>query len=494
MADSEDGKRKNGNDSDKEEKLRMLGLEPFQTSHRIEIAGKEIPYDARIGVIPLRDDKGETKAEVFFTAYEKQGEKDPSARPLTFVFNGGPGSSSIWLHMGALGPRRVVMEPEGWLPRPPYRLEDNAGSWLPFTDLVFIDPVGTGFSRAAKEENYKDYLNFQGDIDSVGLFIRRYLSRYDRWASPLYLAGESYGTTRAAGLAYHLFGEGVAFNGIVLISTALDLRPIMFGDSDDISFQLYIPTYTATAWYHRRLADDLQSRELPELLSEVEDWVIDVFTPALMKGDDLDDGRRRGVAEQLARYTGLTVEYVMGSNLRVHIRRFCKELLREEKRSVGRLDSRFRGIEALEVTEHPERDPSMAAILPPYTSMFNDYMRRELNLDTDMSYSVMMDEELRKKWEWDKGKMPTTAERLRKAMSCNPYMKVLVAQGYYDLATPHMATGYMLSHMNLDSELRGNVSTRFYRAGHMFYLDGDSLREFSEDAGDFVRMTSGSTL
>lgn len=489
MAETEEGNRKIGGDSEKEKKLRMLGLEPFQTSHRIKISGEEIPYDARIGTIPLKDNKGETQAEIFFTAYEKQGNKRPSTRPLTFVFNGGPGSSSIWLHMGALGPRRVVMEEEGWLPHPPYGLEDNRGSWLPFTDLVFIDPVGTGFSRASREDNYKDYLNFQGDIESVGAFIRQYLSRYDRWASPLYLAGESYGTTRAAGLAYNLFGEGVAFNGIVLISTALDLRPIMFGDSDDLPFQLYVPTYTATAWYHRKLEDELLSRELPQLLSEVEDWVVEVFTPALMKGDDLDDARRREIAEQLARYTGLTVEYVLGSNLRVHIRRFCKELLREKKRSVGRLDSRFRGIEALEVTEHPERDPSMAAILPPYTSMYNDYMRRELNLETDMSYSVMMDEELRKKWEWDKGKMPTTAERLRKAMSCNPYMKVMVAQGYYDLATPHMATSYMLSHMNLDSELRDNISTRYYGAGHMFYLDASSLEEFSGDAGEFVRMT-----
>lgn len=489
--DSGNGGRNENSDrkeksEDKEDKLRMLGREPYEIDRKIEFEGSPLEYTARLGVLPLKDDKGETRAEIFFTSYELKEEGDRSERPLTFAFNGGPGSSSIWLHMGALGPRRVVMEPEGWMPAPPYVLEDNPGTWLPFTDLVFIDPVGTGFSRAEKDEYYKDYLNFEGDIKSVGEFILQYLSRYRRWSSPLYIAGESYGTTRAAGLALHLFGEGVGLNGLVLISTALDLRPIFFGESDDLPFQLFVPTYTATAWYHGKLQKDLQAKGLPELMEEVEAWVMERLTPALMKGDRLDGNDRARIAEELARYTGLDADYVKGSELRIHIRRFCKELLRGEKRSVGRLDSRFRGIEPLKITELPERDPSMSAITPPYTSMFNQYVRSELNLETDMIYTTMMSSELRKKWEWEKGKLPSTGDRLRKAMAANPYMKVMVAQGYYDLATPMMATEYMVSHMNLDRELRDNLCTEFYEAGHMFYLDGPSLEKFRGDAGAFI--------
>ncbi|OPL17731.1 MAG: hypothetical protein AVO35_08690 [Candidatus Aegiribacteria sp. MLS_C] len=471
---------------EKEEKLRMLGLEPFETDRSMKLDGRTLEYTARLGVLPLKDDKGETRAEVFFTAYELGGVEDKSARPLTFAFNGGPGSSSIWLHMGALGPRRAVMEPEGWMPSPPYRMEDNPGTWLPFTDLVFIDPVGTGFSRAAKDEYYKDYLNFEGDVRSVGEFILLYLSRYGRWSSPLYIAGESYGTTRAAGLALHLFGMGVGFSGLVLISTALDLRPIFFGESDDLPFQLFVPTYTATARYHGRLGEDLQARPLPELLEEVEAWVMDRLTPALMRGDGLDKTETTEIAAELARYTGLDPEYVKGSRLRIHISRFCRELLRSEKRSVGRIDSRFRGIEALGITEFPERDPSMTAINPPYTSMFNQYVRAELGLETDMIYTTMMCDDLRKKWEWDKGKLPSTGDKLRSAMSANPFMRVMVAQGYYDLATPHMATKYMVSHVNLDPELRDKVSTVYYEAGHMFYLDSASLMKLRDDASSFI--------
>ncbi|MFO8182945.1 MAG: peptidase S10 [Candidatus Aegiribacteria sp.] len=471
---------------EKEKKLRLLGMEPKDTLHEVTVRGGKLRYKATVGVLPLKDRKGETQAEIFFTAYNKEGVEDPSGRPLTFAFNGGPGSSSIWLHMGALGPRRVVMEPEGWMPEPPYRMEDNEDTWLEYTDLVFIDPVGTGFSRAAEEDLYENYLGFKEDLESVGLFIRLYLSKFGRWSSPLYLAGESYGTTRAAGLAAELFDEGVAFNGIVLISTALDLRPIFFGDADDLPFQLFVPTYTATAWYHGKLSGELQGRELPGLLEEVEEWVESELTPALMRGDRLEDDRRDRVAEKLALYTGLDIDYVKGSNLRVHIRRFCKELLRSERRSVGRLDSRFRGIEPLEVTENPEFDPSMVSIIPPYTSVFNNYIRGELELETDMNYRVWLEGELRKKWKWEKGKLPSTGEKLRQAMAVNPHMRVLVAQGYFDLATPLMATRYMLSHMNVDPELRGNISLTFYEAGHMFYLDRVSLNRFSDDVREFM--------
>lgn len=469
----------------KEKKRKLLGLEPVQTQHSLELPGRTLSYTARAGVIPLKDEFDETEAEVFFVAYDLTDVADRAARPLTFVFNGGPGSSSIWLHMGAVGPQRVVMEKEGWMPRPPYRLEPNQHTWLGQTDLVFVDPVGTGFSRAAKEEHDKKFWSFKGDIESVGEFIRLYLTRYKRWTSPLFLAGESYGTTRAAGLAGHLVERGVAFNGIVLISTAIDLRPIFFEQGDDLPYALFVPTYTATAWYHKRLAPDLQARPLADVTAEVAAWAESDLTVALMKGDAISDKERQTIARKLARYTGLEPNYVLGANLRVEIFRFCKELLRHEKRSVGRIDSRFKGVEALAVTEYPEFDPSMLATTPPYTATFNQYVRADLGVETDLTYEVLS-YKVNEKWAWERGSLPTTGEALRGAIAKNPFMRVFVAQGYYDLATPYQATSYMISHMNIDPALRSNISMKDYEAGHMFYLDTDCLAAFRADVGAFI--------
>lgn len=468
-----------------QDQVKTLGLEPQESAHQLTTAGLDLSYTARAGVIPLEDESGELEAEIFFTAYDLDDEQDQKERPLTFVFNGGPGSSSIWLHMGALGPKRVVMEPEGWMPSPPYRLTANEHTWLDRTDLVFIDPVGTGYSRAAKKDLREKFWSFEGDLDSVGEFIRLYLTRYDRWTSPLFLAGESYGTTRAAGLAGKLVDQGIAFNGVVLISTALNLRPIFFEQGDDLPFQLFVPTYAATAWYHGQLSSKLQARDLPELLREVESWSEEELTPALMKGDRLHEEDRELITQQLAAYTGLDPEYVEGTNLRVDIFRFCKELLREEKRSVGRLDSRFTGVEALAVTEKPEFDPSLLAIKPPYASTFQHYLRSELGVESDLEYLVLNDQ-VGEDWEWEKGSLPSTGESLRAAMAKNPYMKVFVGQGYYDLATPHFATVYMISHMNIDPELRENVRIAYYRAGHMYYLDLAALADFKKDIDGFL--------
>jgi carboxypeptidase C (cathepsin A) len=470
----------------KKTERKLLGLETVETQHKLALKKQTLNYTARAGVIPLENDKGETEAEIFFMAYELEGKGEKSDRPLTFAFNGGPGSSSIWLHMGALGPKRVLMEKEGWMPAPPYRLEVNEYTWLDKTDLVFIDPVGTGYSRAAKEEYDKKFWSFKGDIESVGEFIRLYLARYQRWSSPLFLAGESYGTTRAAGLASHLIDKGIAFNGIILVSTAMNLRPIFFEEGDDLPFQLFVPTYTATAWYHKKLSKQLLDRELPDLLAEVEDWVDKDLSAALMKGDRIDPDEHMAIAKKLAHYTGLDLEYVLGTNLRIHISRFCKELTRSERRSVGRLDSRFKGIEALEITEHPEFDPSMLAISPPYTSTFNDYVRTELGVETDLTYEVLS-YKINEKWEWEKGRLPYTGEKLRIAIAKNPFLKVFVGQGYYDLATPHYATQYMVSHMNVDPELRENVQIINYPAGHMFYLDMESLEKFKKDIEKFIQ-------
>ena len=489
MAEEEAKAEEKQDEKKSEKKRKLLGIEPIETKHELTVTGRSLKYTARAGVIPLTDEFDEAEAEIYFTAYELDGVKDRSTRPLTFVFNGGPGSASIWLHMGALGPKRVVMEPEGWMPPPPFRYEDNQNTWLDQTDLVFIDPVGTGFSRAAKEELDKKFWGFKGDIESVGEFIRLYLTRYQRWTSPLFLAGESYGTTRAAGLAGHLVDKGITFNGIVLISTVLDIQSIRFLKANDLPFQLFVPTYSATAWYHKKLSADLQSRDLSDLMIEVKAWAGSELTVALMKGDQLGDEERQVVARQLAAYTGLDPEYVLGTNLRINIFHFCKELLRGDKRSVGRLDSRFKGMEALAVTERPEFDPSMIAITPPYSAAFNHYVRSELGIETDLTYETLSFK-VNEKWEWEKGALPATGEALRVAMAKNPYMKVFVGQGYYDLATPLLATEYMVNHMNIDPAIRSNVAMTTYEAGHMFYLDVNSLAAFKADVDRFLQASA----
>jgi len=470
--------------NEKEKKRCMLGTEPIESQHEIALRDGKLKYVARAGVLPLKDAFGETEAEIYFTAYERTDVKDRSKRPLTFAFNGGPGSSSIWLHMGAIGPKRVRMEERGWMPSPPFSYEDNVDTWLDATDLVFIDPVGTGFSRAAKDELDKKFWSYQGDIDSVGEFIRLYLTRYERWQSPLFLAGESYGTTRSAALAGHLIDRGIAFNGISLISTALDIAHIFFGQADDLPYQLFVPTYSAAAWYHQKLGAELQAKSLPDLVEEVKAWSESELTTALMKGDGLSEADRERVGKQLAAYTGLDEAYVLGSNLRIHIFRFCKELLRDERRSIGRFDARFKGVEALAVTENPEFDPSGSSITPPYTSVFNHYVRSELGIETDLTYEVLSGK-INQGWEWERAKLPTTGDVLRGAMAKNPFMKVFVSQGYYDLATPLMATDYMLSHMNVDAQLRANLEMKNYEGGHMFYLDVESLAAFRKDVGQF---------
>lgn len=486
MAEEKSKTEDKKNEESKEKKRKLLGIEPVETKHEMTVNAQTLKYTARAGIIPLKDEFDEIEAEIYFTAYELDGVETRSARPLTFVFNGGPGSASIWLHMGALGPKRVVMEPEGWMPPPPFRYEDNTYTWLDQTDLVFIDPVGTGFSRAAKEELDKKFWDFKGDIESVGEFIRLYLTRYQRWTSPLFLAGESYGTTRAAGLAGQLVDKGITFNGIVLISTVLDIQSIRFLQANDLPFQLFVPTYTATAWYHKKLDADLQTRELSDLMIEVKAWAGNELTVALMKGDQLSEDERQAVAKQLAAYTGLDPDYVLGTNLRINIFHFCKELLRSDKRSVGRLDSRFKGMEALAVTERPEFDPSMIAITPPYSAAFNHYVRSELGIETDLTYETLSFK-VNEKWEWEKGELPATGEALRGAMAKNPYMKVFVGQGYYDLATPLLATEYMINHMNIDPAIRSNVEMTNYKAGHMFYLDVHSLAAFKADVDKFLQ-------
>jgi len=470
-----------------------------EVQHTVAIGGKELSYTVTTGTLILKeeaekkgDKEGESegekpKASVFFVAYTRNDVDDKAQRPITFSFNGGPGSSSVWLHLGALGPRRVRMDDIGNLPPPPYRLVDNAHTILDTTDLVFIDPVLTGYSRAVVGEKAKEFLNFKKDIESVGDFIRLYTTRYQRWLSPKFLIGESYGTTRAAGLSGYLQDRhGMYLNGIMLVSSILDFGTADFQPANDLPHILYLPTYAATAWYHRRLDVQLQ-KDLRELLDEVEAFALGEYTTALMKGAALTAQERAAIVKRLARYTGLSPDYIERVNLRIEIMRFTKELLRDQRRTVGRLDSRFTGIDRDAGGETFEYDPSMANITGPYTAAFNDYVRRELNFESDLPYEVL-NFKANEQWSFaqHENRYVEVAETLRKAMTANPFLKIFVANGYYDLATPYFATEYTFNHLSLEPGLQQNIAMSYYEAGHMMYIHQPSLAQLKQDLAAFI--------
>jgi carboxypeptidase C (cathepsin A) len=460
------------------------------THHSLSVDGKVLAYTATTGLMPIKDTKGEVEARIFFMAYTLNDAGPVNKRPVMFSFNGGPGSASVWLHLGTLGPRRVGLTDEPTIPSPPFSLVENEATWLDRTDLVFIDPVGTGFSRAAKPELNSKFHALRGDITSVGEFIRMYLSRYDRWASPLYLIGESYGTTRAAGLAGHLVDQGVAFNGLVLISCALDFQGFVFSQGNDMPFLTYLPSYAASAWYHKKLPADLQQIELPAVLREVEQWTDREYASILARGDRLTDNERHEAAAKLARYTGLSPSDIDANNLRIEMSHFCKELLKQERRSIGRFDSRYQGIESSAAAASPSFDPSLAAVRAPYTSNFNQYVRVELGYKSDVPYYILGEGVGRWDWQRDMG-FPATTDDLRDAMTKNPHMKVLIASGYYDLATPYRAVEHTLAGLGVDSSLRKNITIERYEAGHMMYLHGPSLHKLKRDGMALIDRASG---
>lgn len=457
--------------------------EPVVTHHEAVLGGKKRKYTVTAGRMPLRNVEGEIEAQVFYIAYTL--DEPGSKRPLMFSFNGGPGSPALWLHLGALGPKRVSMDPQGEMPKPPFELVDNPHTWLEETDLVFIDPVGTGYSRAHTKEIGEKFWSLNGDIESVGEFIRLYLTRYERWSSPLYLVGESYGTTRAAGLSGHLVSKGIAFSGIVLVSSILNFQTTMFTKGNDLPYKLFLPTYAATAWYHGALDAKLQA-DLGDTLQEVEAWAMGEYAKALDQGDQLSASESARIGAKLARYTGLSRDYVAHANLRIKIHAFCKELLRKQRRTVGRLDSRFKGIDLDQTGQFFEHDPSMSALMPPYTSMFNQYVRANLGYKTDLEYQIFGG--ILSPWKFGEARegAPDTADALRAALSKNPHMRVYIASGYYDLATPYFATEYTLAHMGLDPSLRANIETGEYEAGHMMYIHEPCLAQLKRDVAKFV--------
>jgi len=466
-----------------------------ETTHELQVGRRKIPYRAVAGRVILTEEDGDKRASFFHVAYFRSDVEDPGDRPLVFAFNGGPGSSSVWLHLGLLGPRRVDVDENGHPGPPPGRLVDNLHGLIDVADVVFIDPVGTGFSRAIPGDEQKKFHHFTRDIESVGEFIRIFLTRHARWASPKYLAGESYGTTRAAGLASHLLEkQGIYLNGLVLISVILnfgtggfDRETLTFQVGNDLPYVLFLPTYAATAWYHGKLDRRLQRLRLAELLEEVEGFARGDYARALLLGDELDQAEQHRVSEQVATYTGLDVAYVERYRLRIEILRFCKELLRDRRRTVGRIDSRYTGIDRFSDGDALESDPSTNAIMGAYAAMLNDYVRRELEYESDLPYHVLS-LDVNQDWDFEdfKNANVDTSESLRRAMSKNPHMRVFLANGLYDLATPYLATRHTFAHLGLDPDLAGNVVSHDYEAGHMMYLHHPSLEALAGHLRAFI--------
>ena len=463
-----------------------------QTKHSSKIAGQEIKYTATAGTILLKLEDGTPKASVFYIAYTKDDVNDATKRPVTFTFNGGPGSASIWLHLGAFGPRRVEMGDAGALLPPPYKLVDNEYSLLDVSDLVFIDPVSTGYSRAVPGEAPKQFHGIQEDIESVGDFIRLYATRNKRWTSSKFLAGESYGTTRAAGLSGYLQQRyGMYLNGIILISSILNFQTAEFDTGNDLPYLLYLPTYTAIAWYHKKLPADLQSGDLQKAVQESRNFAVHEYADALMGGDGLPAGRRAEIAQKLSRLTGLSTEYIERSNLRIEIQRFAKELLRDQRRTVGRLDGRFTGIDENAAGARPDYDPSLAAIVGPYTATFHDYVRGDLKFESDLFYEYLTGRVRPWSFEPYENRYVNVAETLRSAMTQNPFLRVYVGKGYYDLATPFFAAEYTFDHLSLDDSLRGHLSGGYFAAGHMMYVHQPSLAKLKQDLAQFIQAGAG---
>jgi len=463
--------------------------EPVTTKHSVNIGGTSVSYEATAGHLTLTKEDGTVRAKVFFIAYTKTGVTDPATRPLTFSFNGGPGSSSVWLHLGVLGPRRVAFNDDGSPMPPPNKLIDNDQSWLDLTDMVFIDPVSTGFSRTPDEKSAKEFHGYSQDIESVGAFIRRYISDNKRWASPKYLIGESYGTTRASGLSAHLQERyGMYLNGVILVSAVLNFGTIDFAEGNDMPYISFLPTYTASAWYHKKLSADMLSKSLEDVVREARAFAGGEYALALIKGTSISPSDRSQIVSQLVKFTGLSADYIDKSELRPVIFRFCQELLRDSGEVIGRFDSRYKSAVADRLGEYMERDPSHhPTIGGGFAACINDYLTRELNVNTTLPYEVLTG----RVHPWDYSNVENeylnVSPRLREAIQMNPSLRVWVANGYYDLATPFYGTEYTFDHMFLPERHRKNISMTYYKAGHMMYLLKSELVKMKQDATNFYK-------
>ena len=514
-ADKPDAK----SDKDKDDDKADADPAPVVTAHTITVNGKVIHYHATTGYMVLKEEEGKplvpgatpppapaasddkkddakpskdglkSKAKVFFVAYTMDDVTDPATRPVTFCFNGGPGSASIWLHMGSFAPRRAKLTDEGEAPPPPYQLVDNESTWLDRTDLVFIDPVSTGYSRTMPKENPSQYHGLKEDIASVGDFIRLYTSRNARWLSPKIVLGESYGTTRAAGLSDYLQTRyGLYLNGIVLVSSCLNFGTIEFTPLNDAPYIGFLPSFATTAWYHKKLSPELQAKPVAEVAALARAFAGTDYTLALARGDTLPAAEKQRIAAELSRFTGLPAAYILKRKLHVSDQLFFGELLRDEDKLLGRFDARFTGPRYEPGTDagYGEWDPSDEAVSPPMIAAFNDYVRRELKFESDLPYEAVWDVS-----PWNFGDasngFPSTADDLRKAMTRNPSLKIWVTCSYYDLATPYFAAETIIAGLNLEPSIRANLRFTYYEAGHMLYIHKPSRMKFKADFENFLQ-------
>ena len=468
------------------------------TQGSVTVEGQRIDYDATAGTIILKNDKGEPTGSMYYVAYTKRGVKNQQQRPVTFFYNGGPGSSTVWLHMGAFGPHRVVTADHTHTPAAPYQLVNNDYSLLDVTDEVFIDAMGTGYSRIIGKDKGgagepKDFYGVDADVKSFAQFISRYLSENGRWNSPKYLFGESYGTPRSAALVNYLQRhDDMDLNGVILLSSILDFRTASFNAGNDLPFELFLPSYTAVAWYHHALPNP--PTQLQPFLQQVQQFAMNEYAQALSQGNALSQTEFDTVANKLHEYTGLSTAYIEKANLRVTASEFEHELLNDQDLTTGRLDARFTGPSMDPLGETADYDPQSAAISSAYVSALNDYTRNTLKFETDKPYFP----EKFHKWDWQH-KNPTTGQAwpgslnvavdLSQAMKYNPDLQVLVNSGYFDLATPYYATVYTMDHLQIPKSLQDHVQMKYYNSGHMVYAHAPSLKELHDNTAKFIKST-----
>src|SRR5271169_2234523 len=466
------------------------------TDHTIKIGGQTIAYKATASTTLIKDDKGEPTASIFTIAYTRSDAKDMSQRPIAFVYNGGPGSSSIWLHMGAFGPRRVVTTDAGPTPPPPFQMVDNADSLLDKTDLVFVDPVGTGFSRAVGKAKDKDFWGIDQDVKSLAQFIATYIGRNGRWNSPKFLIGESYGTFRSAALGNYLQNHnGMYFNGIVLISSVLDLGTISFPPGNDMPYVFYLPSYAATAAYHKLLKDT--PPDLNAFLAEARQFASTEYAAALMKGANLSPAEKADIAKKISRFTGLSEDYLIKADLRVNLPQFMAELQRSRGLTTGRLDARYSGYSYDLLGEYAQYDPQDTSTTGPFTAAFNTYIREDLKFGQDKVYHTGSDD-AGNNWDWKHKSgenfgfpgSPNVEGDLIQAMLTNPHLQIEVENGWYDLATPFFATEYTMEHLGLPEKLQKNIHLQYYDAGHMMYLRDEDLAKLKANIASFIDSAS----
>lgn len=459
------------------------------TEHSIKLGKKELKYFVTAGTMVLKAEdmkEGEKpRASIFYIAYQLKTDQPKGSRPVTFSFNGGPGSSSVWMHLGLLGPKRVRMDDEGMPYPPPYSLIPNEFSPLETTDLVFIDPVSTGYSRAVPGQNPGEFHGLKADMEAVGDFIAKWTTRNQRWTSPKFIIGESYGTTRASGLSKYLQERhGYYLNGVMLISAVLNFLTLRFDSGNDLPYPLILPSYTATAWYHKALPKDLQAQSLDAVLKQAKEFAGSEYMLGLMKGSSQTKAERAALIKKLARFTGLSETYLDLHDLRVNTVQFCKELRRKEGLAVGRLDSRFAGPDDKPSAEDIARDPSHISVNGPYTATIYDYVRGELEFEFDIPYEIIKRLE---KWTYDEGKYTDVSPDLRVGFMVNPNLRVYIANGYFDLATPYFATEYTVDHLGLPANLAERIQLSYFEAGHMMYLHLPSLKKLGKELTAFIK-------